>query len=145
MCKQLGKQEPECLRVLYNDPKTNKTKDLKGLANIALDLGRDNATRCVAAINDLYSRPCLPQPLYPVLLDCAGLFRISARNFEVAKADLEHDALTANYDVNIVTDGPRGCDRRMADQNVTNEEVLALGDNLRFFARIGDVITTALD
>lgn len=67
-----------------------------------------------------------------------------ARNFDVAKADLQVDPLTANYDVMLVYDGPRDCDQLMVDKNVTNAQVQALGDNLRFFANIGDVITAAL-
>lgn len=90
----------------------------------------------------MHSQPGLPQALYPVLIECASSFNSSASNFETAKNDLEEDPETANYDIFLVNDGPHYCNQVMADNNVTNAEVQGLGNNIRFFAKIGNVVTT---
>ncbi|KAG2663054.1 hypothetical protein I3843_16G008800 [Carya illinoinensis] len=128
-----------CMHALQSDPRAKTASNFMDLAKIALKLGLNNAINSKAYIDGL-----LEKNHAAPIKKCSFWYEAVVASFRSALAELEEDAMTANYDVKIAGDDAASCENELASGGVKVPSISTRNSDVALYSNIGDVITNKL-
>ena len=134
-----------CMKVLGSDPRTASAPDILAIAKIALDLAVTNATNVRNYIDGrVKSNDVNSDALKTALEKCASCYEAVYFSFRSSLAELDVDAMTANYDAKVAGDDVLDCENEMSSRGVSDPSMSAKSEVMMHFVRIGDAVTALL-
>lgn len=135
-----------CMKALRSDRRTASAPDLLAIAKIALDLAAANATNVRKYIEGMVKRRNMIKPaaLKAALEKCVSWYDAVFYSFRSSLAEVEIDAMTANYDAMVAGDYVLSCEKEVSSRGVSVPSISAKSEVMMHFVKIGSTVTDLL-
>ncbi|KAI5391007.1 hypothetical protein KIW84_076030 [Lathyrus oleraceus] len=141
VCKDAGKDNQRCLKLLSPNPKITSAKDYLTLSKLFLEMAIEKATKGQDYLKTLIKE----FPSSHAIKNCAtsdydGL----VMSFRSSLGELVVDPISANYDARVAGDGPQACDRELANEKIVNPSVSKMNNEMTFLSDVAYLATNYL-
>nr|ACU13409.1 unknown [Glycine max] len=133
ICTELIQNQTTCTDLVKAaDPKIAQAKTFQELAQAVLEFAVNKGIEGQTFLKGL---ALIEQS--PAIKECANFFYDGVvGSFRSALRELKEDAQTASYDAKAAYDGPDGCNRALAAENINNPAITALNGEIALLSQI---------
>ncbi|KAE8666597.1 hypothetical protein F3Y22_tig00112496pilonHSYRG00059 [Hibiscus syriacus] len=131
-----------CLKTL-SKPKTVAAHDINQLVDLVMKEGASKAKKTLNVIEEMMKKPTSPAAL-TALKTCAEVYRYCVDEFKLVGPELAADAMTANYDVALISPEVDTCIKALQAAKLNDAELNKGNDELNYYASLGYGMTVNL-
>ncbi|KAK8692139.1 hypothetical protein V6N13_075617 [Hibiscus sabdariffa] len=132
----------ECIKTL-SDAKAMAAKNINQLVGVAMKEGAAKAKKTLDFIEEMMKKPNSPAAL-TALKTCAKVYRYCIDEFKTVAPELAEDAMTANYDIALISPEVENCVKALHAAKLFVPELMKGNHELFYYASLGYGMTVKL-
>ncbi|GMI82997.1 hypothetical protein HRI_001969000 [Hibiscus trionum] len=136
------KDHEECVKTL-SDAKSMAAKNVNQLVGVAMKEGAAKAKETLNFIEEMMKKPNSPAAL-TALKTCAKVYRYCIDEFKMVGPELKEDAMSANYDVALISPEVENCVKALQAAKLFIPELVKGNHELYYYASLGYGMTVKL-